>query len=204
MSQAAVRDALASVQRMVAADPVWVLPEYVHVAPPLWRRAWQWLAVAVGAALLFGLWQSSGGGWLWLTPGLLLVGWAVRLGLSRRRSQPLGEGRTGAGTDRGCGVDVAQRRVWTQGCEPAGTWQLDPPQAWSLGYLPFADQPRGRYGWQIELRHARMGRVLVLCTVLYPGRAVQPPPALDTLVTLMEQRLGLQRAALSLSMVPAH
>lgn len=187
-----MREALAPLQHMVDNQDIWQLPEYVQLTPPDWMVLPHVLAAGVGGVLLWSFIESAGALECAMALAVLLLIAVVVMRLRRRRSLPLGAGSLRADQGRGCGVDVAQRLVHTQGVEPPQRWALDAPQAWSVGVLAFTDRPRMRYGWRIELRHLRKGPVLSLCTVMHAGHAVHDMQALDALAQSMAARLGIR------------
>lgn len=202
MTQASLHDALAPLQRMVESEAVWDLPEYIHLTPPAWLVVPQVVAAAIAGLILLAWVQSTSGADMWLPPALIAVIWAVRHARSRRLSWPLGEGGLKSDQGRGCRVDLRARQVKTLGCEPEHQWQLNPALEWSLGCIAFADKSRRCYGWRIELRHVRKGPVMVLCTVLHEGHAVQDQEALHALVQQMAARLGIRRSGIGINTAP--
>lgn len=185
-----MREALAPLQHMVAAEDMWQLPEYVQLTPPDWMLLPRVLVAGMACVLLWSF-ADSALEWVMALAALVCIA-ALVLRLRRRRSLPLGEGSLRAGQRRGCCVDVAQQLVHTQGLEPPQQWALDAPQAWSVGVVAFTDRPRMRYGWRIELRHVRKGPVVRLCTVVHAGHAVDEVQALDALVQSIALRLGIR------------
>ena len=178
---------------MVQTQTRWQLPEYVQITPPAHISVIRILAIAVGILLLMEFTRSAT---LLEVTALLAVLGGVALVLYRfaqRRSLSLGQGSLRADSGRGCVVDVAERRIHTEGVEPAQQWLLDAPQEWSIGCNAFRDRVRMHEGWRIQLRHARKGTVLQLCTVVHAGHDVGPSDAVYALADEMAQRLGVRR-----------